>query len=112
MFLKLYASEASHCAIPGGVDEKTFHKWSWLFGSWLAVLATQVESASAISYDSHSPSHYLFFVSLDTMGESVLQYCWEHVSGDCRWYRLLYQQSQTILAWMKVIQIEWTRCLL
>ena len=33
----------------------------------------------------------------------------EHVSGDCRWYRLLYQQAQTILAWMEVIQIQWTR---
>ena len=73
MFLKLYSSEAVHCGISGGVDEKTFHKWSWLFVSWLADLATQVESTPAIPKDSHSPPHYLFFAALDTMGKLVLQ---------------------------------------
>ena len=49
MFLKLYASEAVHCAISGGVDEKTFCKWSWFFVSGLADLAPQVVRASVSS---------------------------------------------------------------
>ena len=43
----MYASEAVHCAISGGVDEKTFCKWSWFFVSGLADLAPQVVRASA-----------------------------------------------------------------
>ena len=38
MFMKLYCSESVHCALAGGVDEKTFQKWAWLFVdaiSWL-----------------------------------------------------------------------------
>lgn len=31
MFLKVYASESVLCALAGGVDEKTFRKWTWLF---------------------------------------------------------------------------------
>lgn len=29
LFLKLYANEAALCGMVGGVDEKTFRKWSW-----------------------------------------------------------------------------------
>jgi hypothetical protein len=46
MVLKLHASKAVHCAISGGVDEKTVCKWSWLFISRLADLAPQVVRAS------------------------------------------------------------------
>jgi hypothetical protein len=42
MLLKLYASEAVHCTISGGVDEKTFRKLSWMFISGIADLAPQV----------------------------------------------------------------------
>ena len=47
MFLKLYASEVVHCAIAGGVDEKTFRKWSWLFVSAIADLSPNVVSLNS-----------------------------------------------------------------
>jgi hypothetical protein len=39
MFLKLYAAESVHCALAGGVDEKTFRKWCWTFVYAIADLA-------------------------------------------------------------------------
>jgi hypothetical protein len=31
MFLKLYAKESTLSTLAGGVDEKTFRKWNWMF---------------------------------------------------------------------------------
>ena len=42
MLLKLYATEATLCALAGGVDEKTFRKWSWRFVSAIAELTPNV----------------------------------------------------------------------
>jgi hypothetical protein len=44
MFLKLYATEANLCALAGGVDEKTFRKWSGRFVSAIADLTPEVVS--------------------------------------------------------------------
>jgi hypothetical protein len=31
MLLKLYSTESILCTMAGGVDEKTFRKWAWMF---------------------------------------------------------------------------------
>ena len=38
MFMKLYCAEAVNASMAGGVDVKTFRKWSWLFAEAIAVL--------------------------------------------------------------------------
>ena len=50
MFLKLYASEAVHCAISGGVDEKTVCKWSWFFCFWTCRFSTSSCKCKCIYY--------------------------------------------------------------
>jgi len=42
MFLKVYATEPVHCSLAGGVDEKTFRKWSWMFVHGIADLEAGV----------------------------------------------------------------------
>jgi len=44
MLLKVYATEATLCALAGGVDDKTFRKWSWRFVSAIAELTPNVVS--------------------------------------------------------------------
>lgn len=44
MFLKLYRSESAHTSIAGGVDEKTFRKWSWILVSAISFLVPYVVS--------------------------------------------------------------------
>lgn len=48
MFLKEYAHETVHCAMVGGVDEKTFRKWSWLFVDAISFLEPMVVSVLMI----------------------------------------------------------------
>ena len=42
MFMKLYCAEAVNTVLAGGVDVKTFRKWSWLFAEAVAVLHSSV----------------------------------------------------------------------
>lgn len=42
MFLKVYAKESIHCAMVGGVDEKTFRKWAWYFVEHISYLEAEV----------------------------------------------------------------------
>jgi hypothetical protein len=51
MFLKLYATEATLSALAGGVDEKTFRKWSGRFVSAIADLTPEVVSKHCTSTD-------------------------------------------------------------
>lgn len=46
MFMKIYATEAIHCSLAGGVDEKTFRKWSWEFVHAIANLESAVVRSS------------------------------------------------------------------
>jgi hypothetical protein len=68
MFLKLYVSEHVNCAMAGGVDEKTYRKWTWLFINGIASLAestvrhaVEYWRASYINLRSHRD---FFFCSL------------------------------------------------
>ncbi|GKZ00550.1 hypothetical protein MPSEU_001007400 [Mayamaea pseudoterrestris] len=42
MLMKLYLPERAIVSLAGGVDEKTFSKWSWLFIDQISFLETQV----------------------------------------------------------------------
>lgn len=44
LFLKLYGKEATLSSLVGGVDEKTFGKWVWLYVSALSSLESFVVS--------------------------------------------------------------------
>jgi hypothetical protein len=44
MLLKFYAKETTHCAMAGGVDEKSFRKWSWIFIDEVSFLEGDVVS--------------------------------------------------------------------
>lgn len=44
MCMKLYTNETALASIAGGVDEKTFRKWSWFFIEELSYLETSVVS--------------------------------------------------------------------
>ena len=44
MFLKLYSTEPVLSSMVGGVDEKTFCKWAWLFVQQIAELEDEVVS--------------------------------------------------------------------
>jgi len=46
MFLKVYATARVHCSLAGGVDEKTFWKWVWIFVHEIANLEAGMVSAS------------------------------------------------------------------
>jgi len=61
MFLKIYATEAVLCTMAGGVDEKTFRKWSWMFVDELSYLedsvVTEHSSFSSPTMVTQSQSH-------------------------------------------------------
>lgn len=44
MFLKMYSKEGTISGIAGGVDEKTYRKWVWLFVFAIAELESSVVS--------------------------------------------------------------------
>ena len=44
MFMKIYAEESVHCGLVGGVDEKTFRKWTWLFVEYISYEEDRVVS--------------------------------------------------------------------
>jgi hypothetical protein len=44
LFMKVYSSEKVHVRLVGGVDEKTFRKWAWLFVDAIASLKSEVVS--------------------------------------------------------------------
>jgi hypothetical protein len=44
LLMKLYSTERAHARLVGGVDEKTFRKWSWLFVHAIASLDKEVVS--------------------------------------------------------------------
>ena len=44
LLLKLYAPEATLCSLVGGVDEKTFRKWSFIFMDAISCLDNEVVS--------------------------------------------------------------------
>jgi len=46
LFLKLYMSESVHAQMVGGVDEKTFRKWSGLFIDLMSYQESKVVSTS------------------------------------------------------------------
>jgi hypothetical protein len=46
LFMKLYCAESVNSMIVGGVDEKTFRKWSWLFLEAIVDLECSVVSFS------------------------------------------------------------------
>lgn len=48
LFLKNYCSEAVLCALVGGVDKKTFMKWTWLFVNSIAGLSEDFVSHFAL----------------------------------------------------------------
>ena len=50
MFLKMYAKEATTSRLAGGVDEKTYRKWVWLFVSAIADLEGDVVSTGTLIY--------------------------------------------------------------
>lgn len=57
MFLKLYCSESVHCAMAGGVDEKTFRKWAWIFVDAISYLEEHIVSITkyVIASRQHMP---------------------------------------------------------
>ena len=42
LFMKIYGTEHLHTSLVGGVDEKTFRKWSWIFIDAIADLECEV----------------------------------------------------------------------
>ena len=51
LLMKVYATEVILCGIVGGVDQKTFIKWSWVFIGALSYLESDMAS---INYNSNS----------------------------------------------------------
>ena len=45
MFMKLYSTESVHASLAGGVDEKTFRKWTWIFVEAISLLEFDVVSS-------------------------------------------------------------------
>lgn len=45
MLMNLYASESVLCTLTGGVDEKTFRKWSWIWITAVGALSDTVVSS-------------------------------------------------------------------
>ena len=66
LFLKLYAEESVHCGLVGGVDKKTFRKWSWLFIEYISFLETDLVSFcySFKSFDHEILNNIIFLTSL------------------------------------------------
>lgn len=50
LFLKVYATESVHCALVGGVDEKTFRKWTWIFVHDIAAWERSLVSSIHLVY--------------------------------------------------------------
>ena len=44
LFMKVYAEESIHAGLVGGVDEKTFRKWVWIFVQEISYLEDEVVS--------------------------------------------------------------------
>ena len=44
LFMKVYAEESIHAGLVGGVDEKTFRKWVWVFVQEISYLEDEVVS--------------------------------------------------------------------
>lgn len=44
MFMKVYGKESTMCSLAGGVDKKTFRKWTWFFVNAISNLETYVVS--------------------------------------------------------------------
>ena len=61
MFLKVYAKESIHCSMAGGVDEKTFRKWVWLFIYEISFLESAVLSGLFIMSFLTKKTHCKFF---------------------------------------------------
>lgn len=49
MMLKLYCSESVLSSIAGGVTEKTFRKWAWIFIDGIAKLESRVVSCEHVA---------------------------------------------------------------
>ena len=72
MFMKLYCAEAVNAVLAGGVDVKTFRKWSWLFAEAVAVLHSSVVGVllanryervckiSIVDHSAHALSYHVF----------------------------------------------------
>ena len=92
MLLNLYASEAVHCAISGGVDESTFVIGLGCLFQDLQIFHLKLKEQKFLLQDTiFNLLFYFLIFSLDAMEKFVLQKCWECVSDHCRWYRLSYQ---------------------
>ena len=42
LFMKTYSKESVHSSLVGGVDEKTFRKWAWIFVEAISYLECDV----------------------------------------------------------------------
>ena len=80
LFLKIYATENVHASLAGGVDHKTFRKWSWIFVKAIANLETEFICLFVIDYFDYFDyfdfciitfSLYVFLFLIDTMGKQV-----------------------------------------
>ena len=50
LFMKVYAEESIHTGLVGGVDEKTFRKWIWIFIKDISYLEDEVVSCKYMTY--------------------------------------------------------------
>ena len=60
ILLKVYATEAIHCSIVGGVDRKTFRKWSWIFVEAISYFESEVVSIFMVQFDQPFYTSYMF----------------------------------------------------
>ena len=60
ILLKVYATETIHCSMVGGVDRKTFRKWSWIFVEAISYLESEVVRIFMIQFDQPFYTSYMF----------------------------------------------------
>lgn len=62
MFLKIYSKESITSRLAGGVDEKTYRKWVWIFVGAIADLEADVVCIFYIAYCNHTCISKLFLI--------------------------------------------------
>lgn len=66
MFLKIYSKETITSRLVGGVDEKTYRKWVWIFVTAIADLEADVVRTFCIACYNHNYLSILFLILLVT----------------------------------------------
>ena len=83
MFMKLYASEAVHCAISGGVDAKSFCKNGHIcFFQDLQFSTSSCKNKYVYHKVRFSITFKLTLFFLRYNGKIDFAKCWEYMSGD------------------------------